>query len=104
MRLRLFPLCLLLLSAAALGEEHVVSQKDKQFSQPAIRIARGDTIRFVNEDTLAHNVFARSEVVEFNVKLQEPGSSDVVRFPKAGVVEVRCAIHPKMKIKVEVAP
>lgn len=106
MTLRFVPVCLLMLlsAAAAVGEEHVVTQKDKQFSQPTIRIARNDTIRFLNQDNLAHNVFARSPIAEFNVKLQEPGSSDVVRFSKPGIVEVRCAIHPKMKIRVEVAP
>jgi len=103
---RIIVCCALWLSVAApsLAEEHVVEEKDKQFSQPSIRIQRNDAIRFVNADSIAHSVFARSPVADFNVQLQVPGSSDVVRFTKPGVVEVRCAIHPGMKIKVEVAP
>jgi plastocyanin len=93
----------LLLPGLAFGEEHVIVQKGKQFSQDRIQIRRNETIRFVNEDPFAHNVFSRSEVAEFNVKLQEPGSSDAVRFDKSGTGVVRCAIHPGMKLTVEVA-
>jgi plastocyanin len=95
-------LAVLLLPGLALGEEHVVVQKDKQFSQDRIRIRRNETIRFVNEDPFAHNVFSRSDVADFNVKLQEPGSSDSVVFDKTGTGLVRCAIHPGMKLTVEV--
>jgi plastocyanin len=95
-------LAALLLPGLALAEEHVIAQKDKQFSQDRILIRRNETIRFVNEDPFAHNVFSRSDVADFNVKLQEPGSSDSVRFEKSGTGIVRCAIHPGMKLTVEV--
>ena len=95
-------LAILLLPGLAFGEEHVITQKDKQFSQDYIKIKRNETIRFTNQDPFAHNVFSRSDVADFNVKLQEPGSSDAVRFDKTGKGLVRCAIHPGMKLTVEV--
>ena len=97
-----FALALLLAPHAALAEEHVILQKDKNFSQERIQIQRNETIRFRNEDPFAHNVYSRSDVADFNVKLQEPGASDVVKFDKTGTGVVRCAIHPGMKLTVEV--
>ena len=91
-----------LLPGAAFGEEYVITQKDKAFSQEKIQLKRNDTIRFKNEDPFAHNVFSRSEIADFNVKLQEPGASDPIKFDKKGSGVVRCAIHPGMKLAVEV--
>jgi plastocyanin len=99
---RIVLLAALLLPAVAHAEEHVITQKDKAFSQDKIRIHRNETIRFRNEDPFAHNVYSRSEIADFNVKLQAPGASDVVKFDKAGTSTVRCAIHPGMKLTVEV--
>jgi plastocyanin len=96
-------LILALLPAAARLQEHLVMQRGKQFSVDELRIRTNETVRFVNDDDIAHNVFSRSEIVDFNVKLQEPGSSDVVKFSKPGVAEVRCAIHPQMKLRVVVS-
>jgi plastocyanin len=47
-------------------------------------------------------MFSRSEGNEFNLKLQKPGQDMSHRFQKAGTSVVRCAIHPKMKLKVTV--
>lgn len=33
---------------------------------------------------------------------QLPGKSDTVKFDKAGMLTVECAIHPKMKLRVHV--
>ena len=40
--------------------------------------------------------------VEFDLRRQAPGSSSTVPFAKAGQGEVRCSIHPKMKLIVTV--
>jgi len=98
---------LLLLGAPALpahAEEHSVSQVDKEFSASEITIRAGDSIVFKNEDSVAHNIFSRSEGFRFNLKKQEPGAEDAIPFEKAGVAEVRCAIHPRMKLIVTVEP
>jgi plastocyanin len=57
---------------------------------------------FNNDDEITHNVFSRAAGNAFNVGIQEPGSSSPVTLQEAGSVEVRCAIHPGMKLTIEV--
>jgi plastocyanin len=82
----------------ALAEEHKIIQKDRAFSQTAITIKRGDTVTFKNADDVTHNVFSVSPGMEFDIRRQAPGGSSTVPFDKEGVAEVRCSIHPKMKL------
>jgi plastocyanin len=91
--------CAMLFSApgAVLAAEHVVSQKNKSFSAKKLKIKAGDTIKFVNDDSFAHNVFSLSSAKGFG-----SGQSRTVTFEKAGKVEVECAIHPEMRLDVEV--
>lgn len=97
---------LLLATAGALtllsAEDHKVEQKDRAFSQTDIVIRPGDTISFKNSDTVTHNVFSMSQGMEFDIRRQAPGGSSTVPFAKEGVAEVRCSIHPKMKLMVTV--
>jgi cytochrome c peroxidase len=84
--------------------QHVVGQKGKQFSVAALTIKRGEAIQFTNDDSVTHNVFSKSEVNPFNLKLQPPGDAQVVRFARPGKAVVRCAIHPMMRLEVTVEP
>jgi plastocyanin len=88
--------------AADSSAEHPVDQKDKEFSQTEITIKPGEKVVFKNSDTVTHNVFSNSKVNPFTIKIQQPGSSSTVQFDQEGVTEVRCAIHPKMKLLVNV--
>lgn len=90
------------LVAFAAGPSHVVVQKDKAFSTAELKVKPGDTVVFKNEDDVVHNVFSQSPGFEFNSKSQAPGAETSASFDKAGVVEVRCAIHPKMKMTIQV--
>jgi plastocyanin len=84
------------------GSTHTVSQKNKQFLPGEITIGVGDSVSFVNDDAVTHNVFSRTEGFGFNLKLQSPGKVHAVPFDKAGTAEVRCAFHPTMKLRVVV--
>lgn len=90
------------LAPAAHAEEHLVSQKGAQFAPLELRVHAGDRVVFRNDDDITHNVFSKSEGSAFNVKLQEPGSDSPVMLERPGVVDVRCAIHPKMKLRIVV--
>ena len=90
------------LVAWAAGQNHVITQKDKTFSATELTVKPGDTIVFKNDDDVTHNVFSQTSGFEFNSKTQAPGAEASVSFDKAGTVEVRCAIHPKMKAIVHV--
>lgn len=91
-------LCLSPLSAA----EMTIDQKDRTFSKQEIALHPGDTIVFKNSDEVTHNVFSVTAGMEFELRRQAPGGSSPVVFAKEGVAEVRCSIHPKMKLIVTV--
>ncbi|HET6150760.1 MAG TPA: plastocyanin/azurin family copper-binding protein [Polyangia bacterium] len=92
----------LLLSRVSAGEKHVVSQKGKSFSITELKVKVGDTVEFKNDDDVSHNVFSVSKSQPFNTKMQTPGADTAVTFTTEGTVEVRCAIHPGMKLTVQV--
>lgn len=94
----------LVLAAPAAAEDRTIVQKDKSFSQPEVVIREGDRIVFSNRDAVSHNLFSRSAGSEFEIKVQLPGQDSPVAFDKPGTVEVRCAIHPEMKLRVVVEP
>jgi plastocyanin len=87
----------------AAGEKHVVTQKGKSFSVPEIHVNVGDVVEFKNDDDVSHNVFSVSKVQPFNTKMQTPGSEAAVTFTNPGTIDVRCAIHPGMKLVIQVA-
>lgn len=95
-------LCAIAVSSGAYANEFEVVQKDKKFSQSALIVKVGDSIKFKNEDPFAHNVFSLSDPKTFDLGSYPKGQSKAVVFDKAGTVEVECAIHPDMKIVVEV--
>lgn len=97
-------LVLFCLFPASLGwsANHTITQKGKAFSVQEITVAVGDSVVFKNDDDTAHNVFSSSAGYEFNVGIQKAGAESSQKFDKAGIVEARCAIHPQMKLKVNV--
>lgn len=97
-------LCLFLIGTASGAADLRVLQKDKAFSQARVSIRAGDTIIFVNADTVAHNIYSMSRGLEFEIRTQLPGQTDSVQFARPGVAEVQCAIHPRMTLVVNVAP
>jgi len=91
------------MASVAHAESHTLIQKDKHFDQATIKIKKGDTIVFKNEEKdITHNVFSLGPTNAFELKTQAPGSSSEVKFDKPGTVDVECAIHPTMKLKVTV--
>ena len=90
-------------AAGAAGQTtHQVAQKGKRFAPSELVVQAGDTVAFRNDDAVVHNVFTASAGFEFNLKRQPPGSSGLATFAEPGTVQVRCAIHPTMKLKITV--
>ena len=83
-------------------KETKVTQKDREFSSTEITIKPGEKVVFQNDDGVTHNVFSTSKANAFTIKVQKPGESSTVDFNEEGTTEVRCAIHPKMKLTVTV--
>lgn len=84
------------------AKEVEVAQKDKKFSQKAITVKIGDTVSFKNEDSFSHNVFSLSDAKTFDLGSYPQGQAKKITFDKPGTVEVECAIHPDMLLKIEV--
>ncbi len=94
---------LLAVSAAiAAGREHVVGQKNKAFSAAGLKVKVGDTVSFRNDDPFYHNIFSLSEAQSFDLGSFPQGQSRKTTFTKEGRVEVECAIHPEMKMVIQV--
>ena len=90
------------LAAAAMAAKKgfIVRQEDKAFSAEKIHIRPGEKVIFQNLDDITHNIFSASKGNEFNINVQKPGGSTGVTFWNEGEVDVRCAIHPKMKMTI----
>jgi plastocyanin len=91
----------------AFAEDHTVEQKDKTFiyngaKVDVLKIKVGDVVAFKNLDPFFHNVFSLSDTQMFDLGSYPQGQAKSVTFNKAGKVEVECAIHPQMKMVIEV--
>ena len=89
-------------AVAFAATEKTISQKGKVFSESEIAIKVGDTVVFVNDDNVFHNVLSTHAENKFNLRSLKPGSSTPVTFKAAGEVQVLCAMHPSMKMLVKV--
>jgi len=94
---------LLACACDAFAAEHVVSQKGKAFSMKKLSVKIGDSVKFLNEDPFSHNVFSLSDAKSFDLGSYGQGAAKSIVFDKSGTVEVECAVHPDMKLVVEVA-
>jgi plastocyanin len=94
----LIPAC-----AIALGNQiHEVVQADRKFQASAMTIARGEILRFTNDDPYLHQIYVAAPNFDFESSLQPPQAIVDVRFPSSGVYEVMCHIHPTMHLVVTV--
>jgi plastocyanin len=87
---------------AAYASDHTVGQMGRAFTTTNIKIKRGDVVVFVNDDNVPHNISSSSADNAFNLGSQAPGRSTPVTFTTAGEVDVRCLIHPRMRMTVQI--
>lgn len=86
------------------GQEHLVSQKNKAFTVKRLAVKVGDSVKFVNDDSFAHNIFSLSPAKSFDLGSFGNGGAKSVTFDKPGKIEVECAVHPDMHLDIEVRP
>ena len=89
-------------AAGGAGPGVEVFQNGKAFSERSVSVAAGDAVTFVNDDKNVHNVYSSTPGSEFDLGAQKPGASDAHVFTTPGEVKVRCAIHPRMRLTVNV--
>jgi plastocyanin len=97
-------LCIAVFTAASAvhAADFEVTQKNKQFSQKSLSVKVGDSVGFKNEDPFVHNIFSLSDTKTFDLGTYPQGQAKKVTFDKPGTVEIECAIHPDMKMTIEV--
>lgn len=83
-----------------------VTMKNTQFSPQKITVKRGTTVKWVNEDTVRHNVVAANESdtsgLPANNELFGKGGSYQFTFDTIGTFDYKCTPHPFMTGTVEV--
>lgn len=90
------------LAATQAAEGHVVRQKGREFDRASLTVPRGETVRFTNDDEFLHQVYVDAPAFGFDSAEQAPGQDVEVAFTEAGLFEVRCGIHPRMRLEVTV--
>lgn len=91
-----------LVAANAGAAEITVSMDGAAYQPVQVNAAVGDTLRFVNNDTVKHDVFVPTADHAFDLGALEPGEERRLTLRKAGTFEVECVFHPEMLSKVEV--
>ena len=87
----------------ARADETPIDQVGQKFSQSTVSIKVGDTVAFHNQDDVTHNINVTSPSGSPEDQgLQKPGETISKKFDAPGKYEIRCAIHPRMKMSVEV--
>jgi plastocyanin len=94
----LLPFC-----GSAQAQEQTVGQKNKAFTVQKLKVKVGDSVGFRNDDPYFHNIFSLSPAQSFDLGSYPQGQTRKVTFNKEGKIDVECAIHPQMKMVIEVA-
>ena len=72
-----------------------MDQKDMTFEPHVVAVTTGSTVRFLNSDPVAHNVF--SPEGSYDLGTWQQGQSKEHTFTAAGVYTQLCRLHPEME-------
>jgi len=75
--------------------EHTLDQKGMTFTPHILLVTQGDTVKFLNHDTVAHNVYSPDNE-GFNLGTFKENEVRTHSFAKPGVYTQLCSIHPEM--------
>jgi plastocyanin len=81
-------------SSSGSGGTVTVDMKNIAFSPNSVTVKVGQTVKWVNQDTVAHNVTAQSGA--FKSTNFGPGASFTFKATKPGTFGYVCTIHPGM--------
>ncbi len=85
------------------SETNMVTYQDFKVKQPMIRVKKGTTVTWTNEDNAKHDVTPTTETEEFKAsELFGKGETHSVTFNTVGTYTYFCSPHPYMKGTVEV--
>lgn len=74
----------------------MVDQHDFTFIPHVSMVTVGSRVRFPNNDTVYHNVFAEYNAKKFDLGMYPQGTEKRVTFDRMGLVVLLCSIHSEM--------
>ncbi len=74
---------------------HEIDQRGMQFVPHVLAVAQGDTVKFLNHDKVAHNVYS-PDGEGYNLGSFKQDQSASYTFKKTGTYTQLCSIHPEM--------
>jgi len=81
-----------------------MEQQNRRFAPDLVVIPAGSSVSFPNFDPIFHNVFSLSKAKSFDLGNYSKGQTQIVTFPKPGIVAVYCHLHPNMTGTIIVTP
>ena len=103
--MRALPIAMVLglATGAAIGAEFEVRQADRLFAPARIAVAKGSVVHFANDEKFVHHAFVDTAKFAADTGDIPPGETRDIVFTQSGIFTIRCAIHPQMKLVVEVS-
>jgi plastocyanin len=71
-------------------------QQNRRIEPELLVVPVGSTVEFPNLDPIFHNIFSLSKARAFDLGYYTRGKSRSVTFPRSGIVQVYCHVHPNM--------
>ena len=81
-----------------------VQQLDRRFMPDLVVVPVGSTVSFPNMDPIFHNIYSLSKPKSFDLGSYDKGETRKVTFPKPGIVDIYCHLHPNMEAVVVITP
>jgi plastocyanin len=81
-----------------------IQQLDRRFMPDLVVVPVGSTVSFPNMDPIFHNIYSLSKPKSFDLGSYDKGETRKVTFPKPGIVDVYCHLHPNMAATIVVTP
>jgi cytochrome c peroxidase len=107
MNWRTLPIALvpvMMLAGPAAAETFTVTMAGMTYAPAMVTARVGDTLRFVNDDTVNHDIFVPTVGHAVHLGTQQPAVERLLVLGKAGTFLVECGLHPHMSLVVEVLP
>jgi plastocyanin len=91
---------------AAQAEDHRIVISHLEFDPPVVVEARvGDRLVFENRSEIAHNLYVTDKDGRMTyLDTQVPGMTRIATLEQSGPTQVRCWIHPIIRMNLDVKP
>jgi plastocyanin len=79
------------------GRTHTIEIQGMEFHPPVLRVARGDTVVWINRDIVPHTATSTGKNNKWDTGQLAPGATGRYVPRRAGTARYSCTLHPTMK-------